>query len=65
MGDKTILDIIVNLLGLGIFLWLLSQSIIDLVRGTRRRTVFHNLLIIGISLVYTLKIVLKDLFGVM
>jgi hypothetical protein len=64
MGDKTILDFVVNLLGLGIFLWLLSQSLIDLIRATRHRTLFHNLVIIGISLVYSLKIVLKDLLGV-
>ena len=64
MESKTILDVIVNLLGLGIFLWLLVQSVIDLMRKPRQKTLFHNLLIIGISLIYALKIVLKDLLGV-
>jgi len=63
MDDKTILEFIVNILGLGILLWLLSISIIDLKRNNRRKSVFHNLIIIGICIVYSLKILLKDLFS--
>jgi len=64
MEDRTILDILVNLLGLGILIWLLVQALIDLFRENKQKTVFHNLIIVGICLIYSLKIVLKDLLGV-
>ena len=58
------LDLIVNLLGLGILLWLLGTALIDLFQGNQKRTLFHNLIIVVISLVYALKILLKDLLAV-
>ncbi|HYJ37522.1 MAG TPA: hypothetical protein VEV87_02855 [Chitinophagaceae bacterium] len=64
MEDKTTLDIIVDLLGLGILIWLLTKSLIDMVKGNKERKVFHNLLIVAICVIYTLKILLKDLLGV-
>jgi len=64
MENKTILEFIINILGLGILLWFLSLSVIDLIRNDRRKSVFHHLLIIGICLVYSLKILLKDLLSV-
>jgi hypothetical protein len=58
------LDIIVNLLGLGILLWLLANALKDLIKATKQRSVFHNLTIIAICLIYSAKILLKDLLGV-
>ena len=64
MEDRTILDIIVDLLGLGILIWLLVQALVDLFRGSKQKSLFLNLLIVGICLIYSLKIILKDLLGV-
>ena len=65
MEDRTTLDIVVDLLGLGILVWLLSLSLIDLFKGSKQKSVFHNLLIVGICLIYSLKIILKDLLGLL
>ena len=65
MEDRTILDTIVDLLGLGILIWLLAQALVDLFRGNKQKTIFHNLIVAGICLIYSLKIVLKDLFGIL
>jgi hypothetical protein len=64
MENNTILEFIVNILGLGILLWFLSVSVIDLIKHNRHKSVFHNLVIIGICLVCSLKILLKDLLSV-
>jgi hypothetical protein len=64
MENNSILGLIINLLGLGILVWFLTQALIDLAKGNKHKTVFHNLLIIGICLIYSLKILLKDLLGV-
>jgi hypothetical protein len=64
MEDNRILDVVVNLLGLGILLWLLGQALMDLIRRTKRKSVFQNFIIVAICLIYSLKIVLKDLLGV-
>ena len=64
MEDNKILDVILSLLGLGILLWLLGQALTDLIRGTRQKSVFVNLTLLAICLIYSLKIILKDLFGV-
>jgi len=64
MEDNRILDVIVGLLGLGILIWLLGNAIRDIIKGNQQRKVFHNLLIVGICLIYSLKILLKDLLGV-
>jgi hypothetical protein len=65
MQDNTTLDIFVDLLGLGILIWLLSKSVIDMIRGNKERKVYHNLIIVGICLIYSLKILLKDLLGIL
>jgi len=62
--NNSVLDIIVNLLGLGLLLWFLINALMDLIRGNKQKTVIHNLLIVGICLIYSVKILLKDLFGV-
>jgi hypothetical protein len=64
MEDNRTLDVIVGLLGLGILIWLLANALIDMIRGNKHRKVYHNLIIVGICLIYSLKIVLKDLLGV-
>ena len=64
MEDKT-LDMIVGLLGLGILIWLLVNSIGDMIRGNTQRKVHHNLIIVAICVIYSLKILLKDLLGIM
>ena len=64
MQDNTTLDIIVDLLGLGILIWLMTKSLIDMVRGNKEKKVHHNLIIVGICLIYLLKILLKDLLGI-
>ena len=64
MEDNRILDVIVGLLGLGILIWLLVNALGDIIKGNKQRKVFHNLLIVGICLIYSLKILLKDLLGV-
>lgn len=64
MEDNRTLDVIVSLLGLGILIWLLANALSDMMRGNERRKVHHNLLIVGICLIYSLKIVLKDLLRV-
>jgi hypothetical protein len=63
MENESILEFIINLLGLGILIWFFSLAVVDVVRGNRHKSVFHNLLIISICLVYSLKILLKDLLG--
>ncbi len=65
MENKSIPDLIINLLGLGILLWLVANSMLDLMKGTKHRTLSHNLLIICISLIYSVKIILKDLLGIL
>ena len=62
--NNSVLDIIVNLLGLSLLLWFLANALMDLIRGNKQKTVIHNLLIVGICLIYSVKILLKDLFGV-
>ena len=64
MENKSILEFIINLLGLGILIWFFSIALVDLIKGNRQKSVFHNLLIISICLVYSLKILLKDLLGI-
>ena len=65
MENRTVLEFMVNLLGLGILIWFFSVALIDMIKGNQRKSVFHNLLIVGITLIYSLKILLKDLLGVM
>ena len=65
MEDNRILDVVINLLGLGILLWLLGQALMDLIRQTKHKSVFQNFIIVAICLIYSLKIILKDLFGVL
>ena len=65
MEDNRILDVIVNLLGLGVLVWFLVHALVDMSRGNKQKTVIHNLIVFGICLIYSLKILLKDLLGVM
>ncbi len=64
MEDNRTLDVIVSLLGLGLLLWLLANALMDLIKGTKQKSVFHNLTIVAICLIYSIKILLKDLLGV-
>ena len=64
MEDNKTLDVIVNLLGLGILVWFLAHALIDMMRRNKQKTLIHNLIVFGICLIYSLKIILKDLLGV-
>jgi len=61
--NNPILSLLINILGLGILMWFLVVAFIDVLRGNKQKSVFHNWLIIGICLVYSLKIIFKDLLG--
>ena len=63
MENHNVLSLFINILGLGILIWFLIIALIDLERGNKRRTIFHNLLIIGLCLIYSLKIILKDILN--
>ena len=63
MDNHNILSLFINTIGLGILIWFLILALIDLERVNRHRTIFHNLLIIGLCLIYSLKIILKDLLN--
>ena len=65
MESKSVVEFLVNLLGLGILIWFFSNALIDMMKGSRHKSVFHNVLIIGITVIYSLKILLKDLLGMM
>ena len=64
MENKNILEFIINLLGLGILIWFFSIALADMIKGNHQKSALHNTLIIAICLIYSLKILLKDLLGV-
>ena len=66
MEIKQIFDLVIAIAGLSILLWLFFYAIKDLLtKDNAKRKLMHNTIILLLSLVYIIKIIVKDLMPVL
>lgn len=61
--EKKLVDLFINAIGVSILTWLLYTAIKDiLLKSEARRKKSHNLIIVVLSLIYMVKIIVKDIY---
>jgi hypothetical protein len=66
METKQLLNVIIGFLGLSIFVWLFFFALKDILANENaKRKIIHNAIIIAICLIYSIRIIIKDLFPIL